>query len=50
MKEIVSQIECLKSKVLRWSVVHIFKEGNTMVDKLAKFGVHRSRDLVVAID
>ncbi|XVF67225.1 hypothetical protein PTKIN_Ptkin10aG0103200 [Pterospermum kingtungense] len=35
----INHIECLKRKLRKWEVVHIFKEANQVVDQLAKEGV-----------
>ncbi|XVF70541.1 hypothetical protein PTKIN_Ptkin11bG0169800 [Pterospermum kingtungense] len=47
MRNIINQIECLKSKVCQWEVVHIFREANSIADGLAKEGVLRVDDMVI---
>ncbi|XVF66499.1 hypothetical protein PTKIN_Ptkin10aG0041000 [Pterospermum kingtungense] len=45
----INHIECLKRKLRKWEVVHIFREANQVADQLAKEGVSRTSDLVVTL-
>ncbi|XVF62765.1 hypothetical protein PTKIN_Ptkin09bG0034800 [Pterospermum kingtungense] len=50
LRHFSNHIENLKLKVPGLKISHIFKEGNTIADRLAKEGVNRETDLLVVFN
>ncbi|XVF49796.1 hypothetical protein PTKIN_Ptkin04bG0044400 [Pterospermum kingtungense] len=46
-RQISNHIENLKQKGLVWRIVYMYRESNSVADRLAKDGVNRSSDLIV---
>ncbi|XVE55553.1 hypothetical protein DITRI_Ditri03aG0168300 [Diplodiscus trichospermus] len=47
MRRYVVLITNLTNSFLGWSIQHVYREGNSVADSLAKSGIHRSQDLFV---